>query len=88
MASVWKEMKGQQPVKVAGMMNKPQVQAALKAEVNQWVSAGPNRTVKQGAALTVLLFEDAKLAGSLFIEPASPPSKPEPGQPHVAKGGA
>jgi hypothetical protein len=34
--------------------------------------------------MDVLLYEDGKLAGSLFVEPCSPPSLPEPGQPKRA----
>ena len=85
MASVWKEMKGKQPEKLAGMLPPQAAVAGTKLQAGAWLHTGANRRIKQAAALSILLIENEKLVGSLFVEPISPPSKPEPGQPHVAK---
>jgi hypothetical protein len=46
-----------------------------------WISRKPGRTVRAGEAMTLLMIEKGAVVGSYYVEPYSPPSKAEPGQP-------
>ena len=57
-------------------------QVALQAGCNDWARTKKGRTAKpapQNGLERILYFSDGKVAGSLFIEPCSPPSGPEAG---------
>lgn len=87
MASVWKQMAGEtEPTKLIGGLDGAGAMFNLRVATMQWCRAEANRTFRRHPCLgmDVLLFEGGTLAGSLFVEPCSPPSAPEPGQPKRA----
>ena len=83
MASVWIQMREDKaPRKVAGNLTADRAQVALQAGCNDWARTKKGRTAKpapQNGLERILYFSDGKMAGSLFIEPCSPPSGPEAG---------
>ena len=83
MASVWIQLREDKtPRKVAGNLSAAQAEIALRAGCNDWERTKKGRTAKpapQNGLERILYFSDGKPAGTLFIEPCSPPSGPEPG---------
>lgn len=84
MASVWSQaVKESGPgTKVAGLLAPKAAVERLRAEAAAWQRAAQKRTTKVvPEAMTILLYEDQMLQACLYIEPCSPPSAPEKGQP-------
>lgn len=88
MASVWAQEKGEKvPRKVAGNLTPEAARRAIRVMVQSWKQhRGP---VVQVWDSEYLVYEGQKAlaagkpTGSLFVEFFSPPSRPEPGQPHA-----
>ena len=85
MASVWvhgipQGGKRRPPEKVAGHLEMKQARLKYETLLLDWKKA--HGLIKRVDGLEALLFNAAgKLVGGAYIEPCSPPSAPEPGQP-------
>lgn len=83
MASVWIQMREDKtPRKIVGGLSAHHAGVALQAGCNDWARTKSGRTAKpapQNGLERILYFSDGNPAGSLFIEPCSPPSGPEAG---------
>lgn len=85
MASVWvhgfpQGGKRRPPEKVAGHMNMKQAALRLETLILDWKKS--KGLVKRVDGMEVLFFNAAaQLVGGAYIEPHSPPSAAEPGQP-------
>lgn len=80
MASVWSEARGEAPKKLIGRVPTEAAVKVLKGLANDWKQQGDAYSYKPVAGMTILLMIDSTVVGSLFIEPISPPSKPDPGE--------
>ena len=87
MASVWQQMRGQPEQKLLGHMRVSEAQARLRGGWESWAKM-PNRTVTEGADGYIQLRENGTVVGIMWCEYLSPPSAPEPGQPHRQRKGA
>jgi len=86
MASVWVEVSKRGPRKLRGHLSGDEA-CAFAADVSQkWVGEKPRRHAHPIYGLTIGLFENSQMVAIVFIEPMSPPSRPEPGQPLRTKG--
>lgn len=86
MASVWLERKGKAPKKLAGNLHPVDAIKFYHGTVEKW--SGTVCKPKSIGLCAVLHYrtdaEEAKAGGPfgiLYVEPCSPPSKPEAGQP-------
>lgn len=90
MASVWIERKGKPPKKLAGHLNPADAIKVWKQQCSIWMG---DVCTLDGHAYHACLHhrtakEEEKAEGPfaiLYVELASPPSAPEPGQPHHPK---
>ncbi len=81
MASVWMHKKGVlQPEKVRGHMGLVEAKSRFESLIAAWKQSGGK--VKRVCGMEVLFYTpEGALAGGVYIEPYSPPSAPERGQP-------
>lgn len=85
MTSIWSQSPGKLPEKLIGGMPPQAAMATIKQIVADWRSQNPSHTSMRAEALTYLMYSEGELVGSLFIEPLSPPSKPDPGETYRKK---
>lgn len=83
MASIWHQERGVSGpgTRMARGLSGKAACEHLARLARSWETSGPKRTSSAGEALTVFLYERKALVASLYIEPMSPPSAPEKGQP-------
>lgn len=87
MASVWIQMREDKaPRKLAGHLTIKEARAAMMVGGTDWAKSKPDpksprwaKVSPQNGLEIILYFSTGKMAGSLFIEPCSPPSGPEKG---------
>lgn len=87
MASVWiQPHRGGEPRKLCGHLSTDGAIKFVRDVTSQWVVERPDRRVKEVYGMTAGLFQAQQMVGIVWIEPMSPPSAPEPGQPIRTKG--
>jgi spore maturation protein SpmB len=86
MASVWIESSRTAPIKLRGHLSGSAACAFAADVAKRWALDKPKRHALEVYGLTIGLFENSRMVGVVFIEPMSPPSSPEPGQPLRTKG--
>lgn len=75
-----------EPRKLRGHLHKDSACAFAIAVSKNWADEKPKRHILEVYGLTIGLFENSRMVGIVFVEPMSPPSAPEPGQPLRSKG--
>jgi len=88
MASVWLEASKGKPRKLRGHLSSNEACAFATEVSHKWAQEKPKRHILEVYGLTIGLFDNSRMVGIVFVEPMSPPSSPEPGQPHRSKGTA
>jgi hypothetical protein len=83
MASIWQQaVKECGPgKKLAGMLSPRQSTERLVKLCADWCAVPKQRAEIVSGTMTAMLFRNGTLVGCYYIEPHSPPSAPEKGQP-------
>ncbi|CAB4180030.1 hypothetical protein UFOVP1040_25 [uncultured Caudovirales phage] len=89
MASIWRQFKGEPPKKLQGHIGQAKVATSLLVDyARRWAAEAAGTKAKkcpQNGMEYLLYGADGELRGSVWIEPISPPTKPDPGDSRVTK---
>lgn len=90
MASLWRQFKGDAPKKLLGNLTMAGAQSAMTDYAKRWTSVEKKTKVDPSPqnGMEILLYRQGALVGIAWIEPISPPTKPDPGDSRVSIGSA
>lgn len=82
MASLWIQTKSaKEPVKLLGHLTIPDALRHYNEFVAAYVAKKPGRAYRPYSGMESVLFDSTGgIFANLYVEPMSPPSKPEPGE--------